>query len=258
MAEAAHQQPELAILPEAAQLAQAAVNEFRTAAQSAIAQRGPFTVALSGGNTPRSVYSMLASECRQSLDWRKIFIFFGDERHVPPDDPQSNYRMARESLLSRVPLPEQNIFRVRAELPAQQAAEDYENTLRSFFQLAPGGFPRFDLLFLGLGGDGHTASLFPGSAALSEISRLVVANWVEKFKTFRITLTFPVLNAAAQVIFLVSGVDKAGIVQEIFTKPQAAYPSQSVRPRNGRLLWLLDRPAAGLLGESSNPGSARS
>lgn len=252
MAEAAHQPPALTILPDAVQLAQAAVNEFRAAAQAGIAQHGRFTVALSGGNTPRTVYSLLSQECRESLDWRKIFIFFGDERHVPPDDPQSNYRMARESLLSRVPLPEQNVFRVGAELPAEQAADDYEEKLRSFFQLAPGTFPRFDLIFLGLGEDGHTASLFPGSVALSETSRLAVANWVKKFKAFRITVTFPVLNAAAQVIFLVSGADKAGIVREIFTNPNAAYPSQSVRPRNGRLRWLLDRPAASLLAESSH------
>lgn len=252
MAEAAHPSPELAILPDAAQLAQAAVNEFRTAAQASIAEQGRFTVALSGGNTPRNVYSLLARQCCDSLDWQKIFIFFGDERHVPPDDAQSNYRMAREALLSCVPLPERNIFRVHTELPAQQAAEDYEEKLRSFFQLAQEGIPRFDLIFLGLGGDGHTASLFPGSTALTETRRLVVANWVEKFNAFRITVTFPVLNAAAQVIFLVSGEAKAGIVRDVFTNPQSAYPSQSVCPRDGRLVWLLDRPAAGLLGKSSH------
>jgi 6-phosphogluconolactonase len=223
------------------------VNEFRAAAHVAIAQHGRFSVALSGGNTPRSVYSLLAQECRESLDWQKIFIFFGDERHVPPDDQQSNYRMARESLLSRVPLPEQNVLRVQAELPAQQAAEDYESKLRAFFQLAPAECPRFDLIFLGLGQDGHTASLFPGSAALSESTRLVVANWVEKFQAFRITLTFPVLNAADQAVFLVSGESKARIVKEIFTSPTSAYPSQMVHPREGRLLWMLDQPAAGLL-----------
>ncbi|HKW75240.1 MAG TPA: 6-phosphogluconolactonase, partial [Terriglobales bacterium] len=166
MAGTSHPQPDLAILPDAAQLAEAAVNEFRAVAQAAIAQRGRLTVALSGGNTPRSVYSLLAQECRDSLEWKKIFIFFGDERHVPPDDAQSNYRMARESLLSRVPIPDQNVFRILAELPAEEAAKDYENNLRSFFQLAPGALPRFDLIFLGLGDDGHTASLFPGSAAL--------------------------------------------------------------------------------------------
>lgn len=247
MAEAAHPQPELAIFADAAQLAQAAVNEFAAVAKVAVAQRGRFTVALSGGNTPRTVYSLLAQQCRDSLDWEKIFIFFGDERHVPPDDQQSNYRMARESLLSRVPLPEQNVFRVLAELPAEDAAEDYENKLRKFFQLAPGDFPRFDLIFLGLGEDGHTASLFPGSAALAECARLAVANWVEKFQTFRITLTFPVLNAAAQVVFLVSGGPKAEIVRDIFTTTNGAYPSQMVHPREGKLLWMLDRPAASLL-----------
>lgn len=247
MAEAAHPRSEVAIFADAAQLAQAAVSGFRAAAQGAIAQHGRFTVALSGGNTPRTVYSLVAQECRESLDWQKIFIFFGDERHVPPDDQQSNYRMARESLLSRVPLPEQNVFRVRAELPAQQAAEDYESKLRAFFQLAPAEFPRFDLIFLGLGEDGHTASLFSGSAALSESTRLVVANWVEKFRSFRITVTFPVLNAADQVAFLVSGESKAGIVKDVFTSPYGAYPSQMVHPRQGRLLWMFDQRAARLL-----------
>ena len=223
------------------------MNEFRAVAQAAIAQRGRLTVALSGGNTPRSVYSLLAQECRDSLEWKKIFIFFGDERHVPPDDAQSNYRMARESLLSRVPIPDQNVFRILAELPAEEAAKDYENNLRSFFQLAPGALPRFDLIFLGLGDDGHTASLFPGSAALNEPTRLVFPNWVEKFKSFRITVTFPVLNAPAEVIFLVSGPSKAGIVRDIFTAKNTAYPSQMVHPTDGRLLWLLDEPAASLL-----------
>lgn len=247
MAEAAHPQPDLMVLPDAAQLAQEAVSKFDAAARSAIAERGKFAVALSGGNTPRIVYSLLASECRDTLDWQNIFIFFGDERHVPPDDPQSNYRMARESLLSRVPIPEENVFRVLAESPSDKAAEDYENKLRSFFQLAPGALPRFDLIFLGLGEDGHTASLFPGSAAVSETSRLVVANWVEKFKTFRITLTFPVLNAAAQVVFLVAGAAKAGIVHEIFSNPNASYPAELVRPDDGKLLWMLDHAAARLL-----------
>jgi 6-phosphogluconolactonase len=243
----AHPHPELTILPDAAQLAQAAVNEFRTVAQRAIAQHGRFTVALSGGNTPRSVYLLLAQQGRESLHWQKIFIFFGDERHVPPDDLQSNYRMARESLLAHVPLPKQNVFRVIAELPAEKAAKYYEDKLRSFFQLAPDALPRFDLIFLGLGEDGHTASLFPGSAALAESKRLVVANWVEKFQSFRITLTFPVLNAGAEVVFLVSGESKAEVVRDIFTKADAIYPSQMVRPREGRLLWMLDQPAAALL-----------
>lgn len=247
MTEATHPQPELVILPDAAQLAQAAVNQFQAAAQDTIARHGRFTVALSGGNTPRTVYSLLAQECGDTLDWRKIFIFFGDERHVPPDDVQSNYRTAHESLLERVLVPEQNVFRVLAELPAEEAARDYEEKLRSFFQLAPGSLPRFDFIFLGLGEDGHTASLFPASAALTETMRLVVANWVEKFQTFRITLTFPVLNAAARVVFLVSGETKSEIVREVLTNPNARYPSQMIQPRLGKLVWLLDQPAASLL-----------
>jgi 6-phosphogluconolactonase len=238
---------ELQIVPDARALNAAAALEFCRCAESAIAARGRFCVALSGGNTPRGVNAWLAAEKTTALPWDRIFVFFGDERHVPPDDPESNYRMARESLLGAVPIPEENVHRVLAELPAPAAAVQYEMDLRTFFRLPAGSWPRFDLIFLGLGDDGHTASLFPGSAGLEEQSRLVVANWVEKFSGYRITFTFPVLNHASEVAFLVSGKSKAPVVRDIFSAGHpGSYPAQAVRP-GGKLLWIVDEDAASLL-----------
>jgi len=179
-----------------------------------------------------------------------MFFFWVDERHVPPDDPDSNYRMAKEALLSKVPIPPGNIFPIPAESQdAVAAADAYEQTVRKFFALPPGEFPRFDLILLGMGPDGHTASLFPETAALQEKSRLVVANWVEKLKTSRITLTLPVLNAARCVAFLVSGADKAAVLHEVLegSAPAEKYPSKLVQPTNGKLIWFLDRAAASQL-----------
>jgi len=236
---------DIRILNTPQELFQAAAAEFIALASAAIRDHGKFTVALSGGSTPKSLYSVLA---RSALPWDKIFFFWSDERHVPPDHPESNYRMAKEALLSKVPVPPENIFRVRAEeKDANVVARDYEEALRSFFHLRPGQFPRLDLILLGIGPDGHTASLFPNTAALNETKRLVVANWVEKFKTNRITFTYPVLNYAACVIFLVSGGDKSEIVREVLENPGADLPSQKVHPANGRLLWLLDKDAASKL-----------
>jgi 6-phosphogluconolactonase len=237
---------EVKIVPDKVALARGAAEVFHRIAEAAIQERGRFSVALSGGNTPRSVYSLLATEHKQ-LPWDRIHIFFGDERHVPPDDPDSNFRMASESLLSRVPIPEKNIHRIRAELDAEVAAKEYEQELRKYFQLRDGEWPRFDLVLLGLGDDGHTASLFPASEALTEKSKLVTANWVEKLHTFRITLTLPVLNHAAEVVFLVSGANKAQVLSEVLRPGAKEYPAQRVQPENGRLLWLLDQDAARLL-----------
>jgi len=217
------------------------------AANEAVAQRGRFTIALSGGSTPKNLHTLLATNARNSLPWDRTFFFWGDERHVPPTDPDSNYRMAEETLLSKIPVAAANVFRIPAENPdAAAAAEAYEQTLRKFFALQPGQFPRFDLILLGMGPDGHTASLFPGSAALQEKSRLVVANWVEKFKTNRITLTLPVLNAAYCVAFLVSGTEKAAALRAVLEgdAPGEQYPSKLVRPTDGKLIWLVDRAAA--------------
>jgi len=243
---------EIKIAPDAVTLAHEAAQEFHRLAEAAVQQQGRFAVALSGGNTPRSVYSLLAGEPKQ-LPWERIHIFFGDERHVPPDHPDSNFRMASESLLSKVPIPEKNIHRIHAELDAEAAAAEYDQDLRDFFGLVNQGWPRFDLIFLGIGEDGHTASLFPGSKALSEESRRVTANWAEKFKTFRITLTFPVLNHAAEVVFLVSGASKAQILSEILRPGAQKYPAQSVQPQNGRLLWLVDEDAGSLLRLAAPP-----
>jgi len=228
-------------------LFQAAADELIHSATAAIASRGRFTVALSGGSTPRSLYTLLAANASTSLPWDKMFFFWGDERHVPPTDAESNYRMANESLLSKAPIPTANVFRVPAEDPdAAAAAAAYDKTLRKFFAVAPGEVPRFDLILLGMGPDGHTASLFPETDALQEKSRLVVANWVEKFHTHRITFTLPVLNAARCDAFLVSGMDKASALREILEgdAPGEKYPSKLVQPVDGKLIWFVDRAAA--------------
>jgi 6-phosphogluconolactonase len=179
-----------------------------------------------------------------------MFFFWGDERHVAPTDPDSNYRMASEAMLSKVPVPPANIFRFAAENPdATAVADAYEKTLRKFFQLGPEAFPHFDLILLGLGPDGHTASLFPGSAALQEKKCLVVANWVEKMQTHRLTLTLPVLNAAYCVAFLVSGTDKATVLRSVLEENVSGeqYPAKLVQPKDGKLIWFLDRAAASAL-----------
>jgi 6-phosphogluconolactonase len=236
--------PEVRILNTPAELFQAAAAEFAALAVQAVKTSGRFSVALSGGSTPKSLYSLLASGSISNIPWDKIFFFFGDERFVLPDDPESNYRMARETgLFSKVP--SDHVFRVLTEeKDADAAALNYDQTLRKFFSLQPGEFPRFDLVLLGLGPDGHTASLFPGTAALTEKSRLVVANWVEKFHSYRITFTLPVLNRATNVTFLASGPDKASILKEVLDNESADLPSQKVHPSDGKLLWLVDQAAA--------------
>ena len=232
------------VLPTPDALFHAAAAEFIRIGRTAIAERGRFTVALSGGSTPRSLYSLLAKD-HSEFAWDHTSLFFGDERHVPPDHADSNYRMVNESLLSKITIPAGNVYRVRAEMPdAASAAADYEKQLRDVFKLASGEFPHLDLILLGLGTDGHTASLFPGSDGLREQSRLVIANWIEKFKTHRITFTFPVLNHATDVMFLCCGSDKAAMVEQILeghsTPP---FPAQQIAPE-GRLMWMLDEAAA--------------
>ena len=219
-------------------------------ANDAVVQRGRFTIALAGGSTPRNLYTLLATNARSSLPWDHMFFFWGDERHVPPDDPDSNYRMANETMLSKVPVPAENVFRVASENPdAARAAEAYEQNLRTFFALEPGQLPRFDLILLGMGPDGHTASLFPGTAGLKERSRLVIANWVEKFKTSRITFTLPVLNAARCVVFLLSGTDKAAVFKLVLEgdTPGDQYPAKLVQPTDGKVIWFVDRAGASAL-----------
>jgi 6-phosphogluconolactonase len=232
------------VLPTPKDAFRAAAEEFVRAGHGAIAERDRFTVALSGGSTPRSLYSLLARD-HSDFPWSQTFLFFGDERHVPPNHPDSNFRMVKESLLDKVPIPAGNVYRVQAEMPdAGAAAVVYEEQLTKFFELRPGELPRFDLILLGLGTDGHTASLFPDSDGLKEQSRLVIANWVEKFKTHRLTFTFPVLNHAQDVMFLVSGEAKAEMVRMVLegnnTPP---FPAQQIEPK-GRIEWMLDKAAA--------------
>jgi len=240
------------VLATAADLSHSAAEEFVRVGRDAIGAQGRFTVALSGGSTPRALYSLLAANY-SAFAWNRVFLFFGDERHVPPTDADSNYRMVNESLLTKIAIPAENVFRVSAENPdAAAAAADYESQLRHFFELRPGDrpgeLPRFDLILLGMGPDGHTASLFPDSPALDEQSRLVVANWVAKLNTHRITFTFSVLNRAAEVMFMASGADKADMVHKVLEgKNTPPLPSQRVQPSDGKLLWMLDEAAAAKL-----------
>lgn len=228
-----------------AELFQGAAEEFARRAEQAVCERGRFCVALSGGSTPQGLFNLLAGGDFPGVPWDKTFLFWGDERHVPPHHPDSNYRMTRETLLSKVPVPAENVFRIRAEeASADAAAAEYEQTLRKFFQLGQGQFPRFDLTLNGVGVDGHTASLFPGTPVLEEKTRLSAAVWVEKFKSFRITLTFPVFNQAACVLFLVTGKEKAPALRAIYKSTGLTPPAARISPTNGELLWFADQEAA--------------
>jgi 6-phosphogluconolactonase len=247
------------VFPSAGLVQRAAAELLADAAVEAVRARGRFAVALAGGSTPRGAYELLAREpLRVRVPWADVHVFWGDERHVPPDHPDSNYRMAREALLAHVPLPEGNVHRIPAENPdASAAAAAYEQTLRHVFATSAGKAPRFDLIFLGMGPDGHTASLFPRGHAMEERARLAVAERVESVGGWRITLTLPVLNAAAQVVFLVTGADKAPALAMVLGPEGAGsgLPAALVRPREGRLLWLVDAPAARLLEDGGRPVS---
>jgi 6-phosphogluconolactonase len=229
-------------------LARAAARHFVARSLEAVAIEGFFTVALSGGSTPRSLYEVLADPeepFRELVPWSNIHFFWSDERHVSPDHPDSNYRMAYEAMLSHVPVSEANVHRIHSEnADADAAAQAYEQTINDVTQASP--LPRLDLILLGLGNDGHTASLFPGSEVLHEAQRLVAAPWVERLKTHRITMTLPLINNAASVLFLVSGIEKAEIVKQVLQGPKR-YPAQEVKPA-GELLWMLDKDAADLRG----------
>lgn len=236
------------ILPDAQALFRAAADAFALAARQAGAQSGVFRVALSGGQTPRGIYALLASDA--TVPWDRTHVFWGDERHVPPDHADSNYRMVREVLLSKIPIASDHVHRIRAEMSdAGRAADDYEETLRRQFGLSPGQWPAFDLVLLGLGSDAHTASLFPGTAALRETQRLVVANAVEKLKTERITLTPPVFDHARRVAFVVSGQDKAPALAAVLEGPRdpERFPAQSIAPASGDLTFFVDKAAAAKL-----------
>lgn len=243
--------PKIQTFADPESLAQAAAAQFVRLAENAIAVRGRFTVALSGGSTPKRLYQLLATpEWRYKVTWKKVHLFWGDERHAPPDHPDSNYRMVRESLIDRVSILAANVHRISAEDPnADLAARQYEQKLRLFFELATNELPQFDVVFLGMGPDGHTASLFPGTEAVFEQKRLVVSQWIEKFKTDRITLTPPAINNAMDVIFFVTGAEKAVTLKSVL---EGAYqpdrlPSQIIHPTQGKVLWMVDRAASHLL-----------
>jgi 6-phosphogluconolactonase len=243
--------PTTRVLEDLQEVATAAADEFIARANRAIRHHGRFTVALSGGSTPKTMHTILAERMVKNpklVDWARVQILFGDERHVPPDHPDSNFRMAKETLLSKVPIPAANIHRVRCENPdAARAAEEYDHELVKVFQLkGEDQMPRFDLVFLGMGPDGHTASLFPGTTAVHELKKRVVANWVPKFNTWRVTFTRPVINQAECVLLMVCGKDKAEPFAEVMGQGSPdVYPVKYVQPTHGELVWLVDKQAAG-------------
>lgn len=244
---------QVARLPTSDAVAADAAGRFVSVAARAVRETGRFVVALAGGSTPRRLYELLATpEYADRVDWARIHVFWGDERCVPPDDPASNYRLARTALLGHVPVPAANVHRIRGEDEPVRAAAAYERELRAVFA-TPHGPPslesgrRFDLILLGMGSNGHTASLFPWLAAVRERERWVMAEHVAEVAAWRITLTTPVLNAAAHVVFLVTGADKAATLQRVLDGPVQpdVLPAQAIAPRDGALTWLVDADAAG-------------
>jgi 6-phosphogluconolactonase len=254
-------QPGVMVCPDGDGVARAGARMFVEWAWQAIARYSAFRVALSGGSTPQNLYRHLASETyRKQVDWAKVHLFWGDERCVPPDDPESNYGMARRELLLRVPIPGANVHRMEAErADLGRAAQEYEELLRAEVERDEHGFPRFDLIFLGLGTDGHTASLFPGARGIRTTSRWVSTPLVPKLGKRRMTLTLPVLNAARRVLFLVVGAEKAAILRTVLEENvDPPLPAQLVRPRDGQKLLLVDRAAAALLARQSGDAAQRS
>ena len=244
--------PEIRIITGPDALAKRAAQEFVQAATAAVLDHDSFSVALSGGSTPKALYSLLVTDeaIRAQIPWDKVQIFFGDERTVGPNHPDSNFRMAAESMLSNLPLKPDQVHRIKGEYTeADKAAREYEQEIRDNFKLNATQLPRLDLVLLGMGNDGHTASLFPGTKALHETERIVVSNWVGKLFTNRITLTAPAINNAAQIMFLVAGADKAPALKAVLegSHEPDQLPSQLIQPQNGKLLWLVDDTAGGIL-----------
>lgn len=231
----------------------AAAAYFLEAAAAAIADKGRFSVALSGGSTPRRVFELLAApECRDRLDWGKIDFFWGDERSVAPEHADSNYRMAVTAMLNPLGIDSERIHRMPAEREdREQAAIEYADEIRNAIEDHRFGkaVPQIDLIMLGMGADGHTASLFPFTAALTETHRLVVPNYVEKLATWRMTMTAPLINQGRRILFLVAGSDKAAVLREVLEGPEdyARLPSQMIKPAHGDLVWLIDASAAAAL-----------
>jgi len=251
--------PTIRIFPDADQMARFAARLFLSRLILTMSLQVEFTVALSGGSTPKKMFEILGNDERLKKQvgaglWDYVHFFWSDERHVPPDHAESNYKLAYDSMLSPLGIREANIHRIKGELEdAGEAARQFEAEILRDFPVSEGQLPKFDLIFLGMGSDGHTASLFPGTKALQEEKRPVVSNWVGKFYTERITMTAPLLNNAACVVFLVSGQDKALPLKAVLEgryEPQQL-PAQLVHPESGKLTWLLDSAAASHLGTES-------
>jgi 6-phosphogluconolactonase len=243
---------EIRILTDGATIAKRAAQEFVQAAAAAVREKGSFNVALAGGSTPKALYSLLVNDpaLRSQIPWDKMHLFFGDERHVGPDHPDSNFRMATEAMISKSPLKPQQVTRIKGEYPdTKQAALEYEQALREYFKLKDGEYPRFDLLLAGMGNEGHTLSLFPGTKALHADGRIVVRNWIGKLYTERITLTAPAASNSAEIIFMVTGADKAPALKAVLEGPfePEQLPAQLLQPQNGKLLWLVDAAAGRML-----------
>lgn len=237
----------LNIFPTSEALAQGAAEAIADILMEAIRDHGRAMVSLAGGSTPRKVYARIGSDpMRSDIPWEKVHLFWGDERCVMPNNPESNYRMVADSLLKHISIPQKNVHRVRAEENPVDAARQYEEEILGAFG-TDDGFPRFDLVILGLGEDGHTASLFPGTPALDEKEKLVTDVFVDRSKGFRITMTLPLLNNARHVIVLVSGRGKATILAHVLRKDEHEYPILRIRPVSGDLRWLVDADAASQL-----------
>ena len=241
--------PEIIVVSDSEALRRTAADIVIGKMKEIFVNKDRFSLALSGGSTPKGLYALIAeaSEYHDHVPWQRVHFFWGDERHVPPDHAESNYRMANETMLSKLPVPVENIHRVKAEMSdAEKAASEYEQELKRFTQLDTSGRPRLDCVLLGMGPDGHTASLFPETAALNEQKQSITANWVEKFHAHRITMTAPILNNADLIIFLVSGSDKAAVLRKVLEgdRQPDLFPSQLIKPAHGRLLWVVDKTAA--------------
>jgi 6-phosphogluconolactonase len=208
-----------------------------------INNHGTCTVVLSGGNTPKRLYDELSNHYKESVEWQKVYFFWGDERCVPPSSDESNYKTAYEHLLSKIPIPEKNIFRIHGEKSPEDAAREYEISMKGFWEKEI--IPSFDLTLLGIGTDGHTASLFPGSEAVHIKDRLAASVYSEKLNTWRITLTLPVINNSKNILFIAEGNKKMGIIEKIFSSKNEELPAQKINPSNGKLIWFLDEEAAG-------------
>ena len=243
---------EIRILADSAAIAKRAAQEFVQAAAEAVREMGSFNVTLAGGSTPKALYNLLINDptLRSQVPWDKMHVFFGDERHVAPDHPDSNFRMATEAMIAKSPLKPEQVTRIKGEYPdAEKAALEYEKALREYFKLKDGEYPRFDLLFAGMGNEGHTLSLFPGTKALHADGRLVVRNWIGKLYAERITLTAPAASHAARIIFMVTGTDKGPALKAVLEGPfePEQLPAQLLQPQNGKLLWLVDAAAGSML-----------